>query len=51
MSVADFNGDSVLDIVMVVEDDITFGRENVHQYFRVYRTAATRRCTARCRTA
>lgn len=34
VSVADFNGDGVLDIIMVVEDDLTFGRENVHQYFR-----------------
>ena len=34
VSIADFNGDGVLDIVMVVEDDVTFGRANVHQYYR-----------------
>lgn len=34
VSIADFNGDGVLDIIMVVEDDVTFGRRNVHQYFR-----------------
>ena len=34
LSVADFNGDNLLDIIMVVEDDITFGRKNVHQYYR-----------------
>lgn len=34
VSVADFNGDGMLDVIMVVEDDITFGRQDVHQYFR-----------------
>ncbi len=34
VSVADFNGDGILDIIMVVEDDVTFGRTNVHQYYR-----------------
>jgi len=34
VSVADFNGDGVLDIIIVVEDDLTFGRANVHQYYR-----------------
>lgn len=34
VSIADFNGDGVLDIIMVVEDDVTFGRQNVHQYYR-----------------
>ncbi len=34
VSIADFNGDGILDIIMVVEDDITFGRANVHQYYR-----------------
>lgn len=34
VSVADFNGDGLLDIIMVVEDDVRFGRANVHQYFR-----------------
>ncbi|NRA31408.1 MAG: VCBS repeat-containing protein [Parvularculaceae bacterium] len=33
VSVADFNGDGILDVIMVVEDDITFGRKDVHQYF------------------
>ncbi|GAM99368.1 hypothetical protein U91I_03017 [alpha proteobacterium U9-1i] len=34
VSIADFNGDGRLDLVMVVEDDIKFGRVNVHQYYR-----------------
>lgn len=34
VSITDFNGDGVLDVIMVVEDDLTFGRQNVHQYFR-----------------
>ncbi|MEM0924462.1 MAG: VCBS repeat-containing protein [Planctomycetota bacterium] len=34
VSVADFNGDGILDMIMVVEDDIMFGRKDVHQYFR-----------------
>ena len=33
VSIADFNGDGILDIVMVVEDDIKFGRTSVHQYY------------------
>lgn len=33
VSVADFNGDGRLDIVIVVEDDVRLGRRNVHQYF------------------
>ncbi|MEO1136791.1 MAG: VCBS repeat-containing protein, partial [Pseudomonadota bacterium] len=34
VSIADFTGDGVLDIIMVVEDDMTFGRRNVHQYYK-----------------
>ncbi|MEM7700557.1 MAG: VCBS repeat-containing protein [Pseudomonadota bacterium] len=34
VSILDLNADGVLDIVMVVEDDLKFGRVNVHQYFR-----------------
>lgn len=34
VSIADFNGDGVLDLVLAVEDDIKLGRANVHQYFR-----------------
>lgn len=34
VSIHDLNGDGVRDIVMVVEDDLKFGRVNVHQYFR-----------------
>lgn len=34
VSILDFNGDDILDIIMVVEDDQKFGRVNVHQYFR-----------------
>lgn len=33
VSIADFNGDGVLDIVMVVEDDVKFARREVHQYY------------------
>ncbi|MEM7781259.1 MAG: VCBS repeat-containing protein [Pseudomonadota bacterium] len=34
VSILDLNGDGILDIIMVVEDDQKFGRVNVHQYFR-----------------
>jgi hypothetical protein len=34
VSVADLDGDGILDIVIVVEDDLTLGRADVHQYFR-----------------
>jgi hypothetical protein len=34
VSIADFNGDGRLDLIIVVEDDIKFGRTNVHQYYR-----------------
>lgn len=34
VSIADVDGDGVLDAIIVVEDDLTFGRANVHQYFR-----------------
>jgi|CXWL01.1.fsa_nt_gi hypothetical protein len=34
VSIADFNRDGRLDIIMVVEDDLKFGRANVHQYYR-----------------
>jgi hypothetical protein len=34
VSIADFNVDGVLDMIMVTEDDVRFGRANVHQYFR-----------------
>ena len=34
VSIIDLNGDGVRDIIMVVEDDLKFGRRNVHQYFR-----------------
>lgn len=33
-SIADFNGDGLVDLIMVVEDDIKLGRRNVHQYYR-----------------
>lgn len=34
VSIADFNGDGRLDLIIVVEDDIKFDRTNVHQYYR-----------------
>jgi hypothetical protein len=34
VSIADFTGDGVLDMIIAVEDDIRLGRSNVHQYFR-----------------
>lgn len=34
VSIADFNGDGLIDLIMVVEDDIQLGRHNVHQYYR-----------------
>lgn len=34
VSIADFDRDGDLDLIMVVEDDMKFGRANVHQYFR-----------------
>lgn len=34
VSIADFTGDGILDMIIVVEDDIRLGRSNVHQYFR-----------------
>ena len=34
VSIADFDGDGVLDLVIVTEDDVKFGRANVHEYYR-----------------
>lgn len=34
VSIADFDGDGVQDLILVVEDDTKLGRANVHQYFR-----------------
>ena len=34
VSIADFDGDGVLDIVIVAEDDVRFGRTNVHERLR-----------------
>lgn len=34
VSIADFNGDGILDLVIVAEDDVKFGRTNVHEYYR-----------------
>jgi len=34
VSIADFNSDGILDLIIVVEDDQRLGRANVHQYFR-----------------
>lgn len=34
VSIADFDGDGVLDIIIVAEDDVKFGRTNVHEYYR-----------------
>ncbi|GAA0642002.1 FG-GAP repeat domain-containing protein [Brevundimonas lenta] len=33
VSIADFDGDGVLDIIIVSEDDVKFGRTNVHEYY------------------
>ena len=34
VSIADFDGDGVLDVIIVAEDDVRFGRTNVHEYYR-----------------
>lgn len=34
VSIADFDRDGVLDFIIVAEDDVRFGRTNVHQYYR-----------------
>lgn len=34
VSIADFDRDGTLDLVIVAEDDVKFGRTNVHQYYR-----------------
>jgi hypothetical protein len=34
VSIADFDGDGVLDVVIVSEDDVQLGRANVHEYHR-----------------
>ena len=34
VSIADFDGDGHLDLIIVSEDDIRFGREGVHEYYR-----------------
>lgn len=34
VSIADFDGDGVLDLVIVAEDDVRFGRTNVHEYYK-----------------
>lgn len=34
MELADFDGDGRLDIVIVSEDDVKFGRTNVHEFYR-----------------
>lgn len=34
VSIADFDRDGDLDLIMVVEDDMKLGRTNVHQYYR-----------------
>lgn len=34
VSIADFDGDGVLDLIIVAEDDVKFGRTNVHEYYR-----------------
>lgn len=33
VSIADFNGDGRLDFIIVSEDDIRFGRKNVHEFY------------------
>lgn len=39
VSIADFDGDGVLDVIIVAEDDVKFGRTNVHEYYRGLRGA------------
>jgi hypothetical protein len=34
VSIADFDRDGTLDFIIVAEDDVKFGRTNVHQYYR-----------------
>lgn len=34
VSVADFDGDGLLDLIIVSEDDVKFGRREVHEYYR-----------------
>jgi len=34
VSIADFDGDGRLDIVIVSEDDVKFGRKDVHEFYR-----------------
>lgn len=34
VSIDDFDGDGILDLVIVSEDDIKFGRSGVHEYYR-----------------
>ncbi len=34
VSIADFDGDGRLDLVFASEDDVKFGRKNVHEYYR-----------------
>lgn len=34
VSIADFDGDGLLDLIIVSEDDIKFGRTGVHEYYR-----------------
>ena len=34
VSIADFDGDGVLDLIIVAEDDVKFGRTTVHEYLR-----------------
>lgn len=34
VAVADFNGDGVLDLIFVSEDDVKMGRTNVHEHYR-----------------
>lgn len=33
VSIADFDGDGVLDLIIVTEDDVKFGRRQVHEYY------------------
>lgn len=34
IAVADFDGDGRLDLILVQEDDVKFGRKDVHEYYR-----------------
>lgn len=34
VSIADFDSDGILDLIIVAEDDVKFGRTNVHEYYR-----------------